>query len=240
MARAATRIITPSESVRREVCEHLDVNPSKVVAIPEAPRSVFQPVPTEQTLEIRTRLGIEDGFILFVGTVEPRKNLRTLLSAFEIVSNATALRPQLVIAGKQGWLTGELFKDVEKSVVKDRIVFTGYLSDDDLCALYSSCGIFVYPSLYEGFGLPPLEAMACGAPVVTSRIPSIIETVGDEAARLVSPADVQELAANITGLLSDEDERRRRSLLGLERAAAFSWEKTARATMNVYEALLGQ
>jgi glycosyltransferase involved in cell wall biosynthesis len=238
MARAASCIIMPSESVRREVCEHLRVKPSKTIAIPEAPRDIFHSLPLEETTEARRRLQIEDEFILFVGTIEPRKNLLTLLRAFEEVLRSTALRPQLVIAGKKGWLTDELFSHVKKSGLEAHLRFTGYLTDEDLRALYSSCRAFVYPSLYEGFGLPPLEAMACGAPVIASQIPAIIETVGTTAARLISPADTQALARNIIELLENENERRTLSAMGRERAAQFSWQRTARLTLEVYRELL--
>lgn len=240
MARAASRIVTPSESVRREICEHLRVKASKVVAIPEAPRDIFRPIPAEETVETRRRLKVEDEFILFVGTIEPRKNLLTLLRAFEEILRSREFRPQLVIAGREGWLTDELYSQVEKSGVEERLRFTGYLTDEDLRALYSSCRVFVYPSLYEGFGLPPLEAMACGAPVITSRIPAVTETVGAEAARLVAPRDKQALAQNIIDLLMNEHARERLSAAGQKRAAQFSWEKTARLTLKVYEELIGK
>ncbi|MBA3438738.1 MAG: glycosyltransferase family 4 protein [Pyrinomonadaceae bacterium] len=238
MARTADLIITPSESVKREVCEHLPVKASKVVAVPEAPRRSFRPIPLEHTIETRRRLGIEDDFLLFVGTVEPRKNLLTLVQAFDEILRTTTLRPQLVIAGKRGWLVDDLFSYIKRTGIDERILFTGYVSDEDLCALYSSCRVCVYPSLYEGFGLPPLEAMACGAPVVTTRIPPIIETVG-QAARLVVPKDVRALAQSIIELLQDADERQRLSYAGLERAAEFTWERTARRTLDVYHQALG-
>ena len=237
MARAATMIITPSESVKREVSEHLGVNLDKVVAIPEAARRSFRPVPLAQAVEVRRRLQVEDEFILFVGTIEPRKNLLTLARAFEEILRTTTLRPQLVIAGKKGWLTGALFAYLKSSDIKQHVRFTGYVSDEDLRALYTSCRAFVYPSLYEGFGLPPLEAMACGAPVITSRSHSLIETVGD-AARLVSPTDFQELARNIVQVLTDASERNYRSSAGLQRATQFSWERAAAATLDVYRGVL--
>lgn len=238
MARTASSIITPTESIRREVCEHLHVKPSKVVSIPEAARDIFRPIPIEETIETRRRLLIEDEFILFVGTIEPRKNLLTLLKAFEEILRSTILRPQLVICGREGWLTGELFSYVRKSGMEDHLRFTGYLTDEDLCALYSSCRAFVYPSLYEGFGLPPLEAMACGAPVITSNIPAVTETVGTTAARLISPTDTQALARSIIELFENENERRHLSSNGLQRAAQFSWERTARLTLDVYAQLV--
>lgn len=237
MARSAAMIITVTESMKREICEHLGIRGEKVVVTPEAPRGTFQPVPLNETIETRRRLGIEDEFILFVGTIEPRKNLLKLVRAFDEIRRQTSLRPQLVIAGGEGWLMDELFSFVESSGISDRLRFTGYLPDEDLRALYSSCRICVYPSLYEGFGLPPLEAMACGAPVIASRIPALVETLGS-AARMVDPADVQALARGIIELWEDQEQRRQFSSAGLQRAATFSWETTARLTLEVYHEVL--
>lgn len=236
MVRKATAIITPSETVKRELCEHLEVNEDKVFAIPEAARACFYPALSSETEPIRQRLGIQPEFILFVGTVEPRKNLLTLARAFERIANTHA-RLQLVIAGQKGWLSDDLMAYLDESGIRDRVLFTGHLSDDDLRALYSSCRVFAYTSLYEGFGLPLLEAMACGAPVVTSNVGSIVETVGD-AARLVSPTDASELAQAISALLDDPREREHRSALGIEHAKKFSWERTAAATWEVYQKAL--
>jgi glycosyltransferase involved in cell wall biosynthesis len=240
MARSSSMIITATHSIKREICEHLGVRPEKVAVIPDAPRSIFRPLRAAQTVEARRRLGIEDEFILTVGTLEPRKNLPALVRAFaEVTRRRAGPGPQLVIAGREGWLADELYASIKEAGMGERVLLTGYVSDDDLCALYSSCRLCVYPSLYEGFGLPPLEAMACGAPVITSNTDAIMETVGD-AARLVAPADVRQLADAIAGLLEDEAERRRLSNAGLERAAAFSWEESARLTLLVYlEALRG-
>lgn len=233
MARSATQIVTPSESVRREIIEHLHVPPEKVTAVPAAARSIFRPLPPEQTVATRKRLGVEDEFLLFVGTIEPRKNLVTLLAAYRQLLDATELQPQLVIAGKRGWLTDEVFTSVREMGIEKRVRFTGYLSDSDLCALYSSCRIFIYPSIYEGFGLPPLEAMACGAPVIASSIPSILEVVGN-AAQLTVPGRVDDLAQSLVPLLGDEKERARLSLAGLKRALQFSWNHTAQLMLGVY------
>jgi glycosyltransferase involved in cell wall biosynthesis len=233
MARIATQIVTHSESVRQEVLEHLHLAREKVVAIPAASRSIFRPLPPEQTVETRKRLGVEDEFLLFVGTIEPRKNLLILLSAYRELLRATESCPQLVIVGKKGWLTDELFTRVRELGIEERVHFTGYLSDDDLCALYSSCRIFIYPSIYEGFGLPPLEAMACGAPVITTSIPSMME-VSEGAACLVAPASVNDLAQSIITLLRDEKERQRLSSNGLNRARQFSWDRTAQLMLGVY------
>jgi glycosyltransferase involved in cell wall biosynthesis len=237
MAKASSMIFTATESVKREICEHLRVEAGKVAVTPYAPRRNFRPLPREQTVEVRKRLNIAPDFLLFVGTIEPRKNLVTLVKALDEILRTTTWRPQLVIAGKVGWLSDELFSYIQQSGVAEHIRFIGYVSDQDLRALYSSCRMCVYPSLYEGFGLPPLEAMACGAPVITSRIPSIMETVGT-AASLVSPTDVQGLAQAITELLEDENKRSHFASAGIQRAAEFTWEKTARATLDVYEEAL--
>lgn len=237
MARRATMIITPTEAVRLEVCERLSVSAKKVVAVHHAPRPCFRPMPPDQAIDARIRLGIDDDFLLFVGTIEPRKNLLTLIRAFEDVLTKTSWRPQLVIAGQEGWLTDELFDHVKNRDFGDRLRWTGYVSDDDLCSLYSSCRAFIYPSIYEGFGLPPLEAMACGAPVISSRIPSIMEVLG-AAAYLVSPTDCDALSRSMIQLWESGDDRRRLSEAGKARAAQFSWERTARLTRDVYEAAL--
>jgi glycosyltransferase involved in cell wall biosynthesis len=236
-ARMASKIITDSESVKREICEHLRVRPEKIAVVPLAPRRAFRPVAGDEAAGARRRLGVEDDFILFVGTVEPRKNLLTLVRAFTELTRQADFRPQLVIAGKKGWLTDELYVLIEESGLSSRILFTGYVTDEDLAALYSSCRVCVYPSLYEGFGLPPLEAMSCGAPVITSRIPVIMETVGD-AARLVEPTNVRELADSIRVLWDSDAERRRLSAEGIAHAANFTWERTARLTLDVYEEVL--
>lgn len=237
MARTATMIITATESVKQEICEHLKVAPSKVAVTPYAARHNFRPLPPEEATEIRKRLNVAEEFLLFVGTIEPRKNLITLVKALNEIRRSTSLRPQLVIAGKEGWLSDELLSYIQQSGLADQIRFLGYVADRDLRALYSTCRMCIYPSLYEGFGLPPLEAMACGAPVITSRIPSIMETVGS-AARLISPTGVEDLAAAIVELLGDENRRSQLAQAGIERAAEFTWEKTARATLDVYEEAL--
>lgn len=240
MARVATMIITPTESVRREVCELLKVNPAKVVATPYAPRQIFQPMAPGAALAVNQRLGVAGNFILAVGTLEPRKNLITLVRAFEEVVNHSdsAKDLALVIAGKNGWLTEELFAHVASSSVRDRMHFTGYVTETQLCALYSTCLAYIFPSLYEGFGLPPLEAMSCGAPVIASRIPVLCETLGDEAVLLVPPTDAYALAESIVGLIENQDMRRRLMLAGQKRAAGFTWERTARLTLKVYEQAL--
>ncbi len=234
MSRIATLIIVPTQSVKQEICAHLHVGADKVVVVPEAPRRCFRPLAQAQAREINRRLGIEDNFILYVGTIEPRKNLLTLIRAFEEMLHSTPLRPQLVVAGKKGWLTDELFAYIESAQLGDRLHLTGYVSDEELRALYSTCQVMVFPAIYEGAGLPPLEAMACGAPVITTNTPALSEMVGDSA-RLISPTDYHSLARHLIELFYDANVRRALVAAGLNRAANFTWERAARHTYNVYE-----
>ena len=238
MARAANAVIVPTESVRGEVCEHLRLSAEKVFAVPEAARECFTPMQLEATEDVRRRLGIGDDFLLTVGTIEPRKNLQTLVSAFEEVAVGQSHPTlQLVIAGSRGWLSEPLFDALEKSPMRKRIIVTQYLNDEELRALYSSCRAFVYPSIYEGFGLPPLEAMACGAPVIASRIPALEETTGG-AALLFNASSDQELARSISKVMEHKNVSEKLVTAGLRQAAKFSWEKTARTTLEVYKEAL--
>ena len=234
MAKRASKIITPSNSIKTELCEAFGIHPDKVSVTPEAPRPVFK---KREDPELLRRLGLEGDFILFVGTIEPRKNLRRLVEAFDRMLRNTSLSPKLVIAGGQGWMMDDFVSFVRQQGVGDRVCLTGYLEDEDLCGLYSSCAAFIYPSLYEGFGLPPLEAMACGAPVITSRTPALLETTGN-AARLVDPKDINDMAQAMTEMLSDEKLREYYAELGKVHVKKFSWEQTVQKTLEVYRELL--
>jgi glycosyltransferase involved in cell wall biosynthesis len=231
MTRKATLIITPSEQVRAEVCEHLEVHPDKVFAVPLASRSDFVRLSPDETVETRRRLGIADDFLLFAGTIEPRKNLWTLVQALEEIVRSTELRPLLVVAGQMGWKQEQFVSQLRQSPVRDLVHLTGYVADEDLRALYSSCRMFIYPSIYEGFGLPPLEAMACGASVIASRVPSV---VGANGVRLIDPHDVGDLARNIVDLLRDDSARQSISEAGITHASKFSWRRTASTTLEIY------
>lgn len=233
MARIASQIIVPTENVKREVCEHLPARPEKVRVIPEAARKSFHPVTSVKAQPTLERLAVEKSFILYVGAIEPRKDIGTLVKAFEELYKNTDLRPQLVIAGPAAWLADDLQGYVQRSAVKERILLTGYVDDNDLCALYSACTLMCYPAIYEGAGLPPIEAMACGAAVITTKTGAISEMVGD-AARLFPPTDYQTLANHIVELFIDGNEREALALKGLKRAADFSWERTAALTYETY------
>jgi glycosyltransferase involved in cell wall biosynthesis len=233
MARLATRIIVPTESVRTEVVENLRVSDDKVSVIHEAPRRCFFPQSRDSAELVLKQLEIEEPFILYVGTIEPRKNVLTLVKAFEEIYRKTEHRPQLVIAGPKGWLSDDLYAHVERSAVKNRLLLTGYLGDEDLRALYSTCSVLSYPALYEGAGLPPLEAMACGAPVVTTDARAISEMVGNAALRLPAK-DYEALAKNLLELLIDERAKKELSERGLKHVAQFTWDRAVAATYEVY------
>jgi glycosyltransferase involved in cell wall biosynthesis len=235
----AKAAITPTEAVKRELCSRINIRPTKVTAIHEAPRAVFGPALRDESSPVRQRLKIEDDFLLFVGTLEPRKNLLTLLRAFAQILRETNLRPQLVVAGGEGWLMDETFSAMCDEDIRQHLCLTGYLNDNELRVLYSSCRAFIYPSLYEGFGLPPLEAMACGAPVIASRIAALQETLAD-AAVLVDPLDVEALARSITAVLGDGRHRDHLIEKGHARAAEFSWQTAADLTYEVYRTAAGQ
>jgi glycosyltransferase involved in cell wall biosynthesis len=234
MTRAAAAVVTPTEAVRRELCEWLRVSPSKVYAVHEAARECFKPLAGGEAAGVLRGLGIGGEFLLAVGTIEPRKNLSTLVRAFEdVIRERPSSNLRLVVAGGRGWLSRPLFESIEKSPVKQRVVLAGYVTDEQLRALYASCAAFVYPSLYEGFGLPPLEAMSCGAAVVAGDTPAVAEVTAG-AARLFDPRDHAQLARILLELHDDEAARRALSEAGLCRAAHFSWHRTALATLDVY------
>jgi alpha-1,3-rhamnosyl/mannosyltransferase len=237
MSKMADAIIVPTEAIRREVCEYLGPREEKVCVVPDAAREFFHPIPFQETSATRERLGIRDDFIVTVGTIEPRKNIQTLVAAFERLLQIESNRQlQLVIAGGNGWLANPSLEAVKNSKACDRIVLTGYLPDRELRDLYSSCRVFVYPSLYEGFGLPPIEAMACGVPVVVSNIPALIESTNG-AARLVDPHDADEIAKTISEVLNNDELRAALTDAGRKRATELSWTQTAIKTMQIYDKL---
>lgn len=234
MARRATIIIAPSEWTRREIIEQLNVKPEKIRVVPEAAREKMRPVAPLEAQSVLERHGIRQPYVLYTGTIEPRKNLLTLLRAYDELLRATEHRPQLVLCGGRGWLCDEVFELVAHLKIEEQVRFTGYVEDADLPALYSSAEVFVYPSLYEGFGLPPLEAMACGTPVITSNAASLPEVVGS-AGLTVSPREVPALTSSLVNLLSDNAQREHFRRAGLERAAEFSWARAADETQAIYD-----
>jgi glycosyltransferase involved in cell wall biosynthesis len=230
----AARVITGSESTRRDLVEFYRLPEAKIAVTPYAADTMYRPLDRDAARRAaRDRLGIHGPFVLSVGVLQPRKNLPRLVAAFARI--AGAVPHQLVIVGKWGWAHDELRAAVRAAGLGDRIFFTGYVADADLPVLYNAAEVFVYPSLYEGFGLPPLEAMACGTPVIAGDNSSLPEVVGD-AGVLVDAGKVEALAAALRALLEDPREQARCRAAGLARARRFSWAETARQTIAVYRA----
>jgi glycosyltransferase involved in cell wall biosynthesis len=241
-ARRAAHVIAPSEHTRRDLIETYGLDPARVSAIPLAASSHFRRVEDVSEVErVRRRYGITRDYVLAVGSVQPRKNLVRLVRAYSGLrrERGRSNLPQLVLVGKLAWLYGETLKAVEEEGVGDSVVMTGYVSEGDLPALYTGALCFAYPSYYEGFGLPPLEAMRCGTPVLTGDRTSLPEVVGD-AGLLADPFDTGALARALARLIEDPALRADLGARGLSRAAAFDWRDTARMTLQVYRRVMGE
>jgi glycosyltransferase involved in cell wall biosynthesis len=232
-ARKADHVITCSEYTRADIIDTYKLAPEKVTAIHLAAASRFAPAAGDDIARIRDRYGLPSEFILAVGSIQPRKNLQRLIDAYRLL-NQRIKAPPLVLVGKKAWLYKDSIAAVERSGCGEKIRLTGFVPDEDLPAIYSAATVFVYPSFFEGFGLPPLEAMQCGTPVITGNRTSLPEIVGS-AGVLVDPYDSQALADAIERLLSDRELRTKLTQRGLERSKMFSWEQTARDTLKVFE-----
>ena len=236
----ADRIIAVSENTKRDIMHSLSIPESKIKVIYEAIDKSYHPIEDIKFLNrIRKRYTLPDKFILHVGTIEPRKNITRLIKAFSTLKKMKSLKHKLVIAGQKGWRYSDIFREVKDLDLEGEVIFIGYVSEEDLPGLYNAAQVFVYPSLYEGFGLAPLEAMACGTPVICSHTSSLPEVVGDVAI-LVDPYNIDEMARAIGEVLTDEGLRQEMGAKGLKRASLFSWEKTARETLSVYRDLYNQ
>ena len=228
----ADKIIAVSYNTKQDLIKYFKVPDKQIKVIHEAANEIFQPLDKETIQNFKTKYNLNFPFILYVGTLEPRKNIPILIKAFYNLKKYN-LPYKLVIAGKKGWNYKSIFKTIEKLNLQDDVIFTGYVPDEDLPALYNSADLFVYPSLYEGFGLPPLEAMSCGCPVITSNTSSLPEVVGD-AGIMIDPYDIDGLASSMYKVLSNDELKADMVKKGLERAKMFSWEKTAKETLQVY------
>jgi glycosyltransferase involved in cell wall biosynthesis len=240
-ARRAAHILSLSEHTRRDIIETYGINEDHVDAIPLAAPDHFAPVQENDEIQrVRHNYGIDGDYILSVGSIQPRKNLARLIKAYASLRGEVAVKklPKLVLAGKCAWLYDETLRALDESGVKEAVVLTGYVAEPDLPALYSGALCFVYPSYFEGFGLPPLEAMKCGAPVIVGNRTSLPEVVGD-AALMVDPFDVDAIGAAIKRLIEDSELRTELSIKGQDRANAFNWRETARRTLAVYKQVAG-
>lgn len=229
LAKNAVRILTVSEFSRERLAETLAMDPERISVVPNGVDTRFETIRPDAAETVLKRLGLPRNYVLALGSLEPRKNIGGLLSAWTLLLARKEIDEDvhLVVAGGKS----SLFRDAKLPALPERVVLTGYVTDEDLPALYSRALAFVYPSLYEGFGLPPLEAMACGAPVVTSGSTSIPEVTGN-AALYVDPHETESIAEGLRLVLGDADLRASLRAAGLERAKVFSWDDSARLVWN--------
>ncbi len=237
LAQEADRIIAVSESTKQDLVELYKIKPEKINIVYSGIGKKFKVKSSKLKVQkIKKKYRLPDKFILFLGTIEPRKNLIGLIRAYELLRGKThkltnSQIHKLIIAGTKGWLYEDIFKIARQSKYSKDIIFTGFIEDEDKPYLYNLASLFVYPSFYEGFGFPPLEAMACGLPTITSNVSSLPEIVGD-AGIMVDPYKPGELALAMEMILSDGELRQRLSEKGIEQAKKFSWKESAKSTLN--------
>ena len=227
-------IIAVSRTTRSDLLEVYGFDKERIHIIEHGVEGSFRPITDSGSLEaLRRRYKLPEKFVLCVGTLEPRKNHVRLIQAFQLMCERHPNEYSLVICGKKGWMYDEILNVANSPGLRERVLFTGYVPDEHLPFLYNLAGAVVYPSLYEGFGLPVIEAMACGRPVLTSNRGALAEVAGDDAL-LVSPEDEDEMANGLHRLISDNELREKLTASGLKKASTFTWERAARATLEVY------
>lgn len=232
----ASRVITISESTKKDIIKTLGIQEEKIVVIPlAADKKFMERISREDINKVKTKYNLPEKYILHIGTLEPRKNLGFLIEVFsEVVKDKKTHDWNLVITGKKGWHYRELYQKVKELGLESKVIFTGYFDEADKPALYKGAAVFAFPSLYEGFGLPLLEAMASGVPVISSNASSMPEVVGD-AGILISPQDKALWVKSIKKVLSEGKLRDKMRVENKKQAANFSWEKTAKKTAEVYK-----
>jgi glycosyltransferase involved in cell wall biosynthesis len=236
-ARRAAKVLTLSEHSRRDIIETYGIEASKVIVTPLAADAVFNPHYTREEVEgAKMRHGLSRPYLLCVSTSHPHKNIERLIDAFELLADKGQIPHELVLVGVQGFASERIARRVEASPRRSLIRNLGWVSASDLPLLYAGAEAMVYPSTFEGFGLPVLEAMACGTPVVASKAASLPEVVGD-AGLLFDPMDTAEMAAQIRRVIGDSDLRKELRTRGIEHCANFSWNKTARRTLEQLESV---
>lgn len=226
-------ILTNSQATKSDIVKHLNINPDKIFVTHLGADKRFRQMEKEDVYPILQKYELKKPYILFVGTLEPRKNVETLIRAFNQLKQSHNIPHELVLAGQKGWLYQKIFEAIESSPFKSDIRLMDYLPDNDLPALMNGAEVFAYPSFYEGFGLPVLEAMQCGTPVVTSNISSLPE-VGGEACLYVHPESSDELSETLYKVLRDKAFQKTLSEKGIMQAKRFSWEKCAKETLEAY------
>jgi len=249
----ANAVLTNSENTKRDIIERIGIPSERIFVTQFGVHERFRPIGKSAITDsdpqsvtgknerialqmVLKKFGIEEPYICYLGTIEPRKNLINLLQAFYELKNQEKIPHKLVLIGKDGWFYEDIYQKIAELNLVGDVVRTGFVSDEDVPYLLNSAQVFVYPSFYEGFGLPVLEAMACGVPVVTSFGSSLPE-VGGDAVKYVNPMSYSDIGAKILEFLQSSDERKRFSQMGIERARHFTWEKCAKETLKIYESI---
>lgn len=252
-ARLADALIAVSEHTRQDAIRLLHIPPKKIHTAPHGVLPSYHPITDPSVLQsCQEKYHLPSKFILYVGAIEPRKNLPTLIRSYAALNRADNARavvgaqhvgthcaptiPHLVLVGRLGWMYAEVLELIEQTGLQEKIHLTGYVPEQDLPAIYNLAQVFVYPSTYEGFGLPPLEAMACGTPVITTHVSAMIDVVG-QAGILVAPNDEPALRQALQDMLTSPQLREDLRARGLTQAAGFTWQKTAHQTIQVYDSL---
>lgn len=236
--RRADAVIVPSQATRQAILDvNRDTSSERIFVTPYGIGEQFRLYNHDEIRDVLTRLKIPQPYVLYVGTVEPRKNLSTLVDSYRKLILAGAIKEHLVLAGRLGWDYDSLLKQIDDPVLRGKVHLVGYIEQEALPALYAGARLFVYPSFYEGFGFPPLEAMACGTPVISARNSSLIENL-EGAAELVDPNDIGGLSQVMRRVLTDDHMRATLHMKGLERASRYRWDRTASETLKVYQSAI--
>lgn len=234
-------IVTISEFSKKEIIKYLNVSEEKIAVVPCAVDSSIynQQIDYSELKNVKKKFGISKEYFFYLGTLEPRKNIERLIEAYAMLikRNDADKTPLLVLAGKNGWNYEEIYSKVKALGLESYVIFTGYIDASEAVILLKGAYTFVFPSIYEGFGLPPLEAMACGVPVITSNVTSLPEVVGD-AGYLVDPFSINEICDAMIQITNDENERERLKAKGIERAKYFTWERSARLLQEAYKKII--
>lgn len=228
-------VVTVSENSKKEIIEYLDVSEDKVRVIPNGvDADIYKKnFSTEELDRVRKKYNLPNRFILYLGTLEPRKNIEAIVEGFALYRRHGG-DLKLVIAGKKGWMYDSIFERVKGHSLENEVIFTGYVDENDKPCIYKMCQLFIFPSFYEGFGIPVIEAMAAGVPVITSNTSSLPEVAGD-AAVLVAPDDVNMMEDSIAKIISDDMFRKELILKGKKQCEKFSWKKSAEELLRIYE-----
>ena len=232
----AIKIIAVSDTVKKDILDHFNIPEKKVDVIYHGINHRFKKSNNEVILK---KYDLPKKYILFVGNIEPKKNLERLVQAFNLLKKDTDLPHKLVIAGKKGWKYKSVFSTITRLKIANEIIITGYIPEDDLPSVYSMSDLFAFPSLYEGFGIPPLEAMACEVPVLVSNQGALPEITGGKCLQ-VNPFDIHEIAQGMHRLLSDGHLRKKTVLAGIEWVKRFTWEKAAEETLSIYKQVINE